>query len=100
MKKTKGPPFVTFLNFKVALISVLFAVGTSYSGISMMLMRPSSGPSLKEFRWLFKFFTLRLACFFMTKVALVKSVADAKLRGAAPNGFQFQSQHEILNGLE
>ena len=66
----------------------------------MRPMRPSTGPSLKEFRWLFKFFTLRLACFLMTKVALVKNVADAKLKGAAPNGFQFQSQHEIPNGLE
>ena len=66
----------------------------------MMPMRPSTGPSLKEFRSLFKILTLRLEGFFMTKVALVKSVADAKLRGAAANGFQFQSQHEILNGLE
>ena len=65
-----------------------------------MPMRPSTGSSLKEFRWLFKILALRLEGLFMTKVALVKSVADAKLRGAAPNGFQFQSQHEILNGLE
>ena len=84
----------------MALISVLFAVGTSYSGISMMPMRPSTGPSLKEFRWLLKILTLRLACFFMTKVALVKNVAEAKLRGAAPNGFLIQSQREILNSLE
>ena len=62
--------------------------------------RSSTGPSLKEFRSLLKILALRLVCFFMTKVALVKSVADAKLRGAAANGFQFQSQHEILNGLE
>ena len=33
VKNTKGHHFVTFLNFKVAPISVLFAVGTSYSGI-------------------------------------------------------------------
>jgi hypothetical protein len=38
--------------------------------------------------------------FNMTKVAQVKKVADAKQRGAVPNGFQFQSQHEIAYVIE